>query len=251
MDIVLWHFPVSHYNEKVRWALDWKRIPHERRVLTFDYLPRALLATGKPTLPILFIDGKAVSDSTQIIERLEGLQPMPALYPSDRDTCARALALEDYFDEELGHAVRTALVGWAFSHEPALAARMLSVGMGDGPRRVMQRALPLFQPFYTWRHGIRRDNVDAAREQVQGVLDRIEREIQPSGYLAGDAFSVADLTAAALLAPIVQPQGLEYPAEPDAQEALRSYRESVLGHPAATWARDIFERHRTPPIRGA
>jgi len=21
---VLWHFPISHYNEKARWALDWK-----------------------------------------------------------------------------------------------------------------------------------------------------------------------------------------------------------------------------------
>ena len=28
---VLWHFPISHYNEKARWALDWKRIPHVRR----------------------------------------------------------------------------------------------------------------------------------------------------------------------------------------------------------------------------
>ena len=27
----LWHIPVSHYNEKVRWALDWKGIEHERR----------------------------------------------------------------------------------------------------------------------------------------------------------------------------------------------------------------------------
>jgi len=23
---VLWHFPISHYNEKARWALDWKGI---------------------------------------------------------------------------------------------------------------------------------------------------------------------------------------------------------------------------------
>ena len=23
---LLWHFPISHFNEKVRWALDWKGI---------------------------------------------------------------------------------------------------------------------------------------------------------------------------------------------------------------------------------
>src|SRR5438128_853440 len=28
---VLWHLKVSHYNEKARWALDYKGIPHRRR----------------------------------------------------------------------------------------------------------------------------------------------------------------------------------------------------------------------------
>src|SRR5207245_1904438 len=28
---VLWHFPISHYNEKARWALDWKGIPRAPR----------------------------------------------------------------------------------------------------------------------------------------------------------------------------------------------------------------------------
>ena len=36
-----WHFPVSHFNEKVRWALDDKRIPHVRRALGLGYVPRA------------------------------------------------------------------------------------------------------------------------------------------------------------------------------------------------------------------
>jgi hypothetical protein len=43
----LWHFPVSHFNEKVRWALDYKQVPHVRETLTIDYLPRALWATGQ------------------------------------------------------------------------------------------------------------------------------------------------------------------------------------------------------------
>ena len=44
---LLWHFPISHYNEKARWALDWKRIPHERRALAMGYVPRAPWATGQ------------------------------------------------------------------------------------------------------------------------------------------------------------------------------------------------------------
>jgi hypothetical protein len=30
---VLWHLQLSHFNEKVRWALDLKRIDHVRRPL--------------------------------------------------------------------------------------------------------------------------------------------------------------------------------------------------------------------------
>ena len=80
---VLWHFPVSHFNEKVRWALDFKRIPHVRKALFLDYLPRALWATGHPTLPILVLDGKAIGDSTRILEAVEEWKPDPPLYPSD------------------------------------------------------------------------------------------------------------------------------------------------------------------------
>jgi len=53
---VLWHFPISHYNEKVRWALDWKHIPHVRRTLGPDYLPRVWWATRRGTLPVLWLD---------------------------------------------------------------------------------------------------------------------------------------------------------------------------------------------------
>ena len=47
---VLWHFPISHYNEKARWALDWKGIPHVRRALAMSYMPRALWTTGQAKL---------------------------------------------------------------------------------------------------------------------------------------------------------------------------------------------------------
>ena len=78
---VLWHFPISHYNEKARWALDWKRIPHVRRALALSYVPRALWTTGQAKLPILHLDGQAIADSTRIIEALERLQPAP---PEDK-----------------------------------------------------------------------------------------------------------------------------------------------------------------------
>jgi len=33
---MLWHIPLSHFNEKVRWALDFKNIPHQRQRVGAD-----------------------------------------------------------------------------------------------------------------------------------------------------------------------------------------------------------------------
>ena len=55
---LLWHIPFSHFSEKVRWTLDYKRIAHRRKVRGGDYLIRACRATGYGTLPILFLDGR-------------------------------------------------------------------------------------------------------------------------------------------------------------------------------------------------
>jgi glutathione S-transferase len=77
---LLWHIPLSHYNEKVRWALDYKGIAHRRRVLGPDYLIRVWRATGQGKLPVLWLDSRAIADSTRIIAALEERYPEPLLY---------------------------------------------------------------------------------------------------------------------------------------------------------------------------
>src|ERR687896_2129541 len=97
---VLWHLEISHYNEKVRWALDYKRVRHVRRAVTpaLQELRARRLRAGRTT-PILEVNGRAMGDSTRIIEEIERRWPEPPLYPADRDERRRALDLEGYFDE--------------------------------------------------------------------------------------------------------------------------------------------------------
>src|SRR5690242_17807614 len=108
---VLWHFTVSHFNEKARWALDFKRLPHVRHALLpgFHFV-RVLRLTGQTAVPVLVLDGQAIHDSTRIIAALEHARPEPPLYPAQESDRARALALEDFFDEELGPSIRALLV---------------------------------------------------------------------------------------------------------------------------------------------
>ena len=241
---LLWHIPLSHYSEKARWALDHKRIPHRRRVLGADYLIRAWRATRRGTLPILWLDGRAIGDSTRIIAALEDRYPEPPLYPADAAARRRALALEDEFDESLGPALRAAIVTPLFRHNPDLALRVLTTGMPDKAYRTLRPLLWIFPTYYRLRHKIRDADLEADRASVGAALDRIEQERQGRCYLVGDAFTVADLTAAALLGALVQPPEIQYPRRVDLPPDLEDYRTSLLHHPAAQWAVSIYRLHR-------
>src|SRR6202795_3090180 len=241
---LLWHIPLSHFNEKVRWTLDYKRIPHRRRVLGADYLIRAWRATGRGTLPILFLDSRAIGDSTHIIAALEERYPEPPLYPGDAAARQRALALEDYFDEQLGPAVRAAIVTPLFRHDPDVALRVLTTGMPEEAYQTLRPLARIFPAYYRFRHKIRDAKLDADRATVNSALDRIEQERQGRAYLVGDSFTVADLTAAAMLGALLQPPEIQYPLRVELPPSLQDYRATLLRHPATQWAADIYRLHR-------
>lgn len=241
---LLWHIPFSHFSEKVRWALDYKGIAHRRRNIGADYLFRAWRATGHGKLPILFLGGQPVWDSTFIIAELERRHPEPSLYPTDEAQRQRALALEDYFDEQVGPAVRAAVVTPLFRHDPVTALRVLTTGM---PEKAYHRLRPLARVlpvFYRFRHGISEKRLDSDRATVEAALDRIEAERQPSGYLVGDSFTVADLTAASMFSPLLQPSEIQYPLHVSFPDYLQRYRDTLAGHPAAQWIVELYRRHR-------
>ena len=241
---LLWHIPLSHYSEKVRWALDYKGIAHRRRVLGPDYLIRVWRATGQGKLPVLWLDGRAIADSTRIIAALEEHYPEPPLYPVDTVTRQRALALEDDLDETLGPALRAAIVTPLLRHDPDIALRVLTTGMGGRAYRTLRPLLRIFPSLYRFRHGISANNLERDRITVAAALDRIEHERQNRAYLVGETFTVADLTAAALLAAPLQPPEIQYPLRVELPPYLKDYRATLLRHPAAQWAAGIYSLHR-------
>lgn len=83
MHTTLFQFTYSHFNEKARWALDFKRVPHARKSLVPGlHVAKVKRMTGQSAVPVLTLDGKVVFDSTRVIEALERRYPDPALYPA-------------------------------------------------------------------------------------------------------------------------------------------------------------------------
>ena len=241
---LLWHIPLSHYSEKVRWALDYKGIAHRRRVLGPDYLIRVWRATGQGKLPVLWLAGRAIADSTRIIAALEEHYPEPPLYPRDAAMRQRSLTLEDDLDDTLGPALRAAIVTPLFQHDPDIALRVLTTGMGGKAYPTLRPLLGIFPAFYRFRHRISASNLERDRAIVATALDRIEHQRQGHAYLVGEAFTVADLTAASMLGALLQPPEIQYPLEVKLPLYLKDYRAKLLRHPAMQWAAGIYRLHR-------
>jgi glutathione S-transferase len=241
---VLWQYSFSNYNEKARWALDHKGIRHRRRSIMPGSPFGLWMSRGDRTLPVVDLDGRRVMDSTAIISALEDRQPEPALYPSDPDERLRALELEDFFDENAGHDMRR--VGfWEMRHNLGYALPFMTT---DQPRvratagRVGLRAsFPFVWRYMSARYKFNEAAVERSRGTIVAALDRIETERAGGDYLVGDGFTVADLTAAALLYPLVWPPQFQYELpEPPEWEFLKTHKD----HPALDWILGIWRLHR-------
>ena len=110
-------------------------------------------------------------------------------------------------------------------------------------RRVMRTLAPLARPAVKLDYAVSASAAADAIVAIRAAMDRIEAELRPSGYLAGDAFSVADLTAAALLTPLLTPPQRPY-LPPSAPQALLELRAELMARPGGAWVEEMYARHR-------
>jgi len=240
----LWHLKVSPYNEKVRWALDHKRIPHVRRAaLPLRHRRIARKLSGGTTFPILVIDGRAIGDSTAIIEALERRHPERPLYPADGDARRRALALEDHFDEHLGPHTRVLLLHHIMG-DPDVMLGAFAPDLGRLRRLVARARFSRVRSVVVAGFGIEDARVAAAFEGVRAAGERFRRELGPSGYLVGDSLTVADVTLASMVAPIAAPRQFPYPQPQRDHPLLAPVRAALSESGLLEWTLDLYARHR-------
>ena len=247
---ILWQIAVSHYSEKVRWALDYKEVPHKRRSVSVPglHIPASMWLTrgASQTFPVLEIDGQRIGDSTEIIAVLEGRFPEPPLYPADPEQRRRALELEDFFDEELGPHLRLLAfheLGKDLERFQAVVERTT-----PGPLTKVGGGAVAYARTYTGlRFGVKSEEAaEVARGKIVVALDRLEAELGSDEYLVGDCFSVADLTAASLFFPLVIPDEGPLPEEEPPPAGMESFREPLKQRAGYQWVEEMFRRHRRP-----
>jgi glutathione S-transferase len=246
---VLWQIEISHYSEKVRWALDHKGIDHVRRTpLPGAHIPIALFLTrgAQPTLPVLQMDGRTIGDSTAIVAALEAKHLDRPLYPSKPDERRRALELEDWFDENLGPHSRL-LAFHDLIGEPDLFAEVAAATV-PGP---LARAKPVVGSYAraltSLRWGAHSDEAaERARAGIVAALDKLEAELAAGDgeFLVGGSLTVADITAASLFYPVVVPAEGPLPPELPRPAAFDRFRSGLSDRPGWRWVEETFRRHR-------
>ncbi len=246
MSVRLITIPFSHYCEKARWALDRCGIDYQEdgHLPIMHWLP-ARRAGGGRTVPILVAGDEVVADSTDIVRWADRQAPC-GLIPADRAGRAEVDELEEYFDQVLGpHARR-----WAY-HQ-VLGDRKLSREMDGFPVPAWERrTLTVFRPlaFALLRRGmnITAETAERSRARVDESFDRAAGILADGRrYLAGDRFTAADLTFAALAAPVLFPDGHPVPLPAverfsgEVQAAVAAWR----GHPAGRFALRLYAEQR-------
>lgn len=90
--LALYQFPISHYCEKVRWALEYKNIEYKKvNLLPGLHAKKAKKLTSNSSLPILVHDKTVMNESSKIISYLDQAFPNNSLTPSDQNLKQEAM----------------------------------------------------------------------------------------------------------------------------------------------------------------
>ncbi len=242
MSIILYQFPISHFCEKVRFALDYKGLDHQiKNLLPGLHTRTTLKKASKSSVPVLEHDGRSVQGSEQIITYLDEHFPDKPLTPAEPKLAQEALDWERYLDEEIGLHVRRYAYHTLLEH-PDIVIGFFAT---DGPfwaKPFMKLSFSKIRPVMRKMMDINPATAAASKQSMLAAMERVNDAVEGRDYLVGDSFSRADLTAAALLACLFMPEqyGLDWPEA--LPEPLHSDVKALK--PQLEWAEKVYARHR-------
>jgi glutathione S-transferase len=234
----------SHYCEKARWALDRCGIAYAEHanLPLFSYLA-TYRASRTKTVPVLVAGDTVLSDSTDIVAWSDAKQP-GALVPTEPAQRDEALALEDDFDRQLGPATRR--WGYAQLVDDPRVVPYLGARVPRWQALGLRFARPLAMRTIKRGLNITPDSVARSLAKIDETFGRVAARLADGRrYLVGDRFTVADLTFAALAAPVLLPDQLDVGLPPrELFGAATAQIDSWRASPAGAFALRMFAEER-------
>ncbi len=249
--------PFSHFNERARWALNYfGHSPPERRYLPMFHFWGVWRATrgrnGKAdanssrfSTPVLLSDEVCLADSAEIVRWADTTFSTEAttLYPAEHR--AEIEAFEQEVHDRIGGHTRRIAYFYVFSSSAALA-QLARDNVGASQASMFRAAAPLIRVAMRKRFGIDQGGLERSLAKVRDAFADFDARIEGRRYLFGERFTAADLSLAAIAAPVLFPVP-EYGAGlsaigslPEVGEMATSFRATPTGEHVLR----MFSSHR-------
>ena len=202
---ILITIPLSHYCEKARWGLDRVALPYREEPHAPLLHRLATKRNERGTVPVLVHGGSRFTDSTDILTHADAVCGGDLLYPRVAALRREVDALEERFDTALGPHTRR----WAYG-QVLPQTKLLRSAWARGVPPLEASLLPLITPLVRrlvrMGYKITPESAQRSLERLRGVFRQVD-ELLSDGrrFLAGERFTAADLTFAALAAPVLLP----------------------------------------------
>jgi glutathione S-transferase len=238
---VLNTFALSHFCESARWTLDYKGV-HYKEVSWAPLLHMLRTWHLKRTYtPILRTDGEVLQESATICGYIEERFPNPVLIPTQHREEVLQAADEA---RSIGPHVRR-IAYHAIGQTPELLEQAWSLNVGPGEVRLQRILFPLSRRMVFKGLAIDERGAKKSERYVREYLS--DRDAWFKGarkYLVGERFTLADLTLAAMLSPLVRPAQHPFYPRMELGPAAAALIESFRGYRLLDWVRDCYSKHR-------
>lgn len=240
--LTLYQFPISHFCEKARWALDYKNLEHSKvNVLPGLHIAKMKKLAGKSQVPVLKHNDHVVQGSAKIIDYLDTAFTHKVLTPEEHDLKQKAVEWEKFADQKIGPQVRLVIYHILLDY-PDLAIPMFTQ---DGPFYgpfLIKRIFPKLQKKMREFMNINASTAAKCNADLLKTVDDLAGHYAKHKFMVGDQFTRADLSAAALLAPIVMPDkyGINWPSL--IPQRLLEFSSQFDGK--LEWLKDFYSHYR-------
>lgn len=244
MDAKLYQFPVSHYCEKARWALDYKGIPYEAQTL----LPGLHFRKLKPiasesTVPVLVLHNTVIQGSDQIIDQLDKDFPAKPLTPRDPAQQQQVTEWEIFAANKIADPLRCFYYYYLLDHPKTLIPLFCEGGPWYGKYLMGITYIQIKQRMQAGYH-LNQRNAQLAMRVVDKAISKLEQHLETHPFLVGDSFTRADLSVCALISPLVIPERGYLKLSALTAQALRDYRMARVNNPVFRWVNTIYNAYR-------
>jgi len=198
---------ISHYCEKVRWALDYLNIDYQEEGHAPPFHRKHTGRYGGTTVPVLIVGEKALIDSRDILHYLDTIAPgSKQLYPKQSELRQEVEELEKLFDTQLGVATRC----WGYYYGLQQPLQILLAWVKEVPwseKIGCAIVFPKIPKLLRQKYHATETGKEAALQTIRDIFAIVSQKLEPGQkYLVGNSLSAADITLAALAAPVLRPE---------------------------------------------